>query len=118
MMMMMMMMVMMAMIMMMMMMMTMIMMMMNSLSRCGFCSVPLTVIAKTEELEEDMRYIGQMAGVNLTSKTVKNPSSGGTSSLELTRKYFSRLDEKAVRELERVYRLDFEMFQYSPEGYY
>ena len=96
----------------------MMMMMMISLSRCGFCSVPLTVIAKTEELEEDMRYIGQMAGVNLTSQTVKNPSSGGTSSLELTRKYFSRLDKKAVRELERVYRVDFEMFQYSPEGYY
>ena len=90
------------------------------------------VIAKTEELAEDMRYIGQMAGVNLTSQTgddiwgervplilivVKNPSSGRTSSSDLTRRYFSSLDEKAVRDLEEVYKVDFEMFNYTMDKY-
>ena len=43
---------------------------------------------------------------------VVHKSSGG-STAELTKKYFSQLDDKVVRELYKLYQLDFEMFEYS-----
>jgi len=89
-----------------------------SLSRCGYCQVPFTVILKTEELALDMKFVGQMSGVNLTSQTVENPSKGPSSSMKQSREYLSRLDSQARAELYQVYKVDFEMFQYSPDGYY
>ena len=89
-----------------------------------------------------MKFIGQLAATNLTSSTglfvqfvaimywlefhwiltinitVKNPSQRATSSSEQTRQYLRRLDNKTIIELIEVYKIDFEMFQYSPEGYY
>ena len=82
-----------------------------------------------------MRFIGQLASTNLTAATglivfwnfwlefygdfiVKNPSQRANSSSERTRQYLRKLDNKTMMELIEVYQIDFEMFQYSPEGYY
>ena len=82
-----------------------------------------------------MRFIGQLASTNLTAATglivswnfwsefygdfiVKNPSQRANSSSERTRQYLRRLDNKTMMELIEVYQIDFEMFKYSPEGYY
>ena len=86
-----------------------------------------------------MRFIGQLAATNLTSSTgllvcwnywlefylsnitiqylVKNPSQRATSSSDLTRQYLGKLDNKTITDLIEVYKIDFEMFQYSPKGY-
>ena len=79
-----------------------------------------TVIAKTEDLNEDMKFIGQMVNVSFTASLgddeilVKNPSKGTKS----TQDYLSLLDKKTLSKLISIYKPDFEMFQYSPEGYY
>ena len=79
-----------------------------------------TVIAKTEDLNEDMKFIGQMVNVSFTASLgddeilVKNPSKGTKS----TQDYLSLLDKKTLSKLINIYKPDFEMFQYSPEGYY
>ena len=44
-------------------------------------------------------------------------SSGG-SSKELARKYFSQLSVNTVKKLYNIYKVDFEMFGYSPQLYY
>ena len=65
-----------------------------------------------------MKYIGQMAEAKLKSSTVENPSHGVTSSSQQAREYLSRLDDETFAGLMEVYKIDFEMFLYSPEGYY
>ena len=44
-------------------------------------------------------------------------SSGG-STKELARKYFSQLSLDTVKKLYNIYKVDFEMFGYSPQLYY
>ena len=44
-------------------------------------------------------------------------SSGG-STKDLARKYFSELELDRVKDLYSVYKVDFEMFGYSPEEYF
>ena len=44
-------------------------------------------------------------------------SSGG-STKELAKKYFSQLSLSTVKKLYNVYKVDFEMFGYSPQLYY
>ena len=79
-----------------------------------------TVIAKTEDLNEDMKFIGQMVNVSFTASLgddeilVKNPSKGTKS----TQDYLSLLDKNTLSKLINIYKPDFEMFQYSSEGYY
>jgi len=81
------------------------------LSPCGFCELPFTVIAKTENLKNDMKFIGQVANLNFTTSIVKNQHKREKS----TRDYLSLLDNKTLSQLIKVYQPDFEMFQYSPE---
>ena len=85
------------------------------ISKCAYCSVPYAVIAKAETFEEDKRFIGKMAGIQFDD-IHQNESSGG-STKELARKYFKQLDRKTVDELFEFYKVDFEMFGYSPELY-
>ena len=49
---------------------------------------------------------------------VMNRGKGDRSTSELAKEYLSRIDQKTFTDLIEVYRVDFEMFQYSPEGYY
>ena len=37
------------------------------ISRCGFCDVPYTVIARAETMIEDLEFIGMMANVTFTN---------------------------------------------------
>ena len=65
-----------------------------------------------ETMEQDLHYIGKMAGVVFEQEEVVHKSSGG-STAQLTRKYFSQLDNEVVEQLYKLYQLDFEMFGYS-----
>jgi len=44
-------------------------------------------------------------------------SSGG-STKELARKYFSEMDIDTVKRLYQLYKVDFEMFGYTPDEYF
>ena len=83
--------------------------------RCAYCTVPYTVIGKLETMDEDLRYIKQMAGVKF--ELMKENQSSGGSTTDLTRKYFKQLDKKVVLQLFELYRVDFEMFGYSLEHF-
>ena len=67
-----------------------------------------------------MKFIGQKVNVSFTASLgdeeilVKNPSKGTKS----TQDYLSLLDKNTLSKLINIYKPDFEMFQYSPEGYY
>ena len=50
--------------------------------------------------------------------SVMNRGKGEKSTSELAREYLTRIDSKTISDLIEVYRVDFEMFQYSPEGYF
>ena len=80
---------------------------------CDYCTVPYTVIGRLETMEEDLLYIGQMAGVQFRLEKM-NPSSGGSTS-DKAREYFSQLDREVVLQLYELYKVDFEMFGYSME---
>ena len=47
----------------------------------------------------------------------RNRSRGEKSSSDQAKEYLSSLDNKTLTDLIEVYRVDFEMFQYSAEGY-
>ena len=44
-------------------------------------------------------------------------ASSGGSTKELTEKYFTEININTARKLYRLYKVDFEMFGYSPEEY-
>ena len=72
-------------------------------------------MGRLETLQEDLNFIGQMAGVKLETIST-NPSRGGSTS-DLARKYFGQLDRRIVKKLYKLYKVDFEMFGYSPDLY-
>jgi len=86
------------------------------ISRCGYCDLPYRVIAKAENFQDDQRFIGDLAGVQL-DKVETHHSSGG-STRQLSKEYFSMLDTHTVNRLYNLYKVDFEMFGYSPDLYY
>ena len=100
------------------------------ISRCAYCDVRYSVIAKAETIEEDQKYIGHMANVTFQQTgniglcklemnwflLEANKSSGG-STKELAKKYFSKLQINTVKQLYEFYKVDFEMFDYNPDEY-
>jgi len=86
------------------------------ISRCGYCDIPYTVIARAENIAEDQKYIGHMA--NVTFHKIESHVSSGGSTKDLARKYFSEMDIDTVKRLYQLYKVDFEMFGYSPDEYF
>lgn len=86
------------------------------ISRCGYCNIPYKVIAKAENFAEDQKFIGRLA--NIDFKPIKTHTSSGGSTKEQAKKYFSQLSLDIVKKLYNVYKVDFEMFGYSPQMYY
>lgn len=86
------------------------------ISRCGYCDIPYKVIAKAENFAEDQKFIGKLANIEI--KPIETHKSSGGSTKDLTKKYFSELSLDTVKKLYNVYKVDFEMFGYSPQLYY
>jgi len=86
------------------------------ISRCGYCDVSYKVIAKAENFAEDQKLIGHLA--NVTFMNIESHKSNGGDTKRLTKKYFSELDINTVKKLYEVYKVDFEMFGYSPDSYF
>ena len=105
------------------------------IAQCGFCDINYTVIAKSESFTEDLKFIEKLANVDFKNigglyrdilikifliniLTVGSHHSSGGSTKELAKKYFSELSLGTVKKLYEVYKVDFEMFGYSPQLYY
>ena len=84
------------------------------LARCGYCSLSYTAIARLESLDEDLYYIGMLAGVSFSSVELH---SGSQSTPALTREFFKQLGMRTALQLFEFYKFDFEMFDYYPEYY-
>lgn len=82
-------------------------------SRCNYCNVDYTIIAKFETFGLDLDHISSMAGVKFSSK---HDHQGGDTSL-VTTKLFSQLPRRYGEQLYQVYKMDFEMFDYDPWKY-
>ena len=81
---------------------------------CSLCTFEYSAVGRLENMQDDLLFIGQMAGVQFKNN-VSHSSSGSTS--QLAREYFSQVDEDDVEQLYQLYKIDFEMFGYSPDLY-
>jgi len=86
------------------------------ISRCGYCDMPYKVIAKAENFADDQKFIGRLA--NVTFQKIESHKSSGGDTKSLAKKYFSDLDLDTVKDLYEIYKVDFEMFGYSPDIYF
>ncbi|XP_066964408.1 carbohydrate sulfotransferase 11-like [Macrobrachium rosenbergii] len=92
--------------------------------RCAPCDLRYDVIAKVETFHEDQRYIRVITGLSDQSAK-ERPNSGllpphahassGPSSAELTKKYFSSLNNEEKQRIYEAYFFDFYLFGYSPD---
>jgi len=85
------------------------------ISRCGYCDAPYNFIVKAESFRQDQKFLGKMANVTF-AETESHVSSGG-STKSLAKKYFSELKTNTVKKLYHLYKVDFQLFQYSPDLY-
>jgi len=78
--------------------------------------MPYKVIAKAENFADDQKFIGRLA--NVTFQKIESHKSSGGDTKSLAKKYFSDLDLDTVKDLYEIYKVDFEMFGYSPDIYF
>ena len=95
------------------------------MSRCDYCSINYTVIAKVDTFAADLEKISSLAGARLKKDVQKNQnfvSSGKVdgrrqTSAELARVYFAGLPRMYRGQLYEAYKIDFDMFGYDPDIY-
>ncbi len=84
-------------------------------------------IGKLETFHEDLRYVAHMAGVDhllrldeeppVRVRESKDKDKARSSSSEKARAFFATLDAGRKERLRQAYQVDFEMFDYSTDGY-
>jgi len=84
-------------------------------SRCCYCDLQYTAIARLESLSEELDYIGMMAGGVEFSHLQAHSSEWNIT--EAAVRYFSQVPKRDVEELQKLYQIDFELFQYSADLY-
>ncbi|KAG5877033.1 hypothetical protein JTB14_006514 [Gonioctena quinquepunctata] len=83
---------------------------------CTPCMFEFQVIAHTETLQEDQMYLIEMAHLgHLIQPEWKNAGKGTTENQVY--KYYSQLTRSQILQLYHIYRYDFELFNYSIQGY-
>ncbi|EDW64577.1 carbohydrate sulfotransferase 11 [Drosophila virilis] len=96
-------------------------------SFCTPCSVNFSIIGKTETFQRDSEFIIRQAGLEslLLGKLprrklrkIANRARNGVKSEELVERYFADLDRSTLDQLLKIYRIDFELFDYDYLKYY
>ena len=77
---------------------------------CHPCKINYDFIGHYETLEEDARFVLHEAGVD---KIVSFPPVRFTGTKDELERYYSEVPRENVLQLQRIYRRDFEMFEYS-----
>ena len=72
-----------------------------------------------EHFQEDLAFIEQLAGFKFkkSKNIIKNQSKSGRAD-EQTLQYFKMLDKKVLKEVYKLYEVDFELFGYSADLYF
>ncbi|XP_046436283.1 carbohydrate sulfotransferase 11 isoform X1 [Neodiprion fabricii] len=85
---------------------------------CTPCQVRFDVIAKFETLHDDQNYLIKHAHLDHVIKPEwKNPTRG-TQTKNAVKSYFTQLTKSQIRDLYQMFRYDFILFDYSPDGYF
>ncbi|XP_076268359.1 carbohydrate sulfotransferase 11-like isoform X1 [Rhynchophorus ferrugineus] len=83
---------------------------------CTPCMFNIQIVAHTETLEEDQAYLIKRAGLESVIKPQwKNAGKGSTTAQIF--KHYSQLTRSQILQLYHIYRFDFELFNYSLNGY-
>ena len=83
---------------------------------CAPCNIEYMAVARLENLSQDLAFIGQIAGMEFENIAVRNPSRGGNSS-DVAMEYFNEVTKEDVEKLYELYKIDFQLFGYSPHLY-
>ncbi|XP_054277247.1 carbohydrate sulfotransferase 11-like [Macrosteles quadrilineatus] len=84
---------------------------------CSPCQVEFDMILKFDTLDEDQRYLIEVAGIgHLVKAEWRNPSKGPNTPDVIT-KYYSQLTLTQLLQLYNIYRFDFELFGFSLDRY-
>ncbi|CAG2061997.1 unnamed protein product, partial [Timema podura] len=84
---------------------------------CTPCQVNFHLIAKFETLQEDQNYLIHMSGLqDIIKPEWKNPAKGYSTN-KLVASYYSQLTKMQILQLYNIYRYDFELFDYTLDGY-
>uniref|UniRef100_A0A8C9VM77 Carbohydrate sulfotransferase n=2 Tax=Scleropages formosus TaxID=113540 RepID=A0A8C9VM77_SCLFO len=85
-------------------------------SLCHPCLIHYDVVGRYETLEQDSRYVLQLAGVE---SQVRFPASGKstTTSEDMAAQFFRNISPLYQRKLYNLYRMDFLLFNYSAPAY-
>ena len=75
------------------------------------------MIGKFETIAKDTEYIKSEVGLEFGTKDFPWSNKKG-SVTSVAREYFKEIDAESKRKLYEIYRIDFEMFGYSPEEYF
>ena len=106
--------------------------------KCDYCHIRYDIIGRLEHLEDDLEYIAAVNNFTSDLHSLKDnlhmhPS--GTETFEMpnehlikkngmkektekTKRYFMQLNTKQRKNIYHMYKIDFEMFGYSPEPYH
>eukprot|EP00099_Drosophila_melanogaster_P007432 NP_001260094.1 uncharacterized protein Dmel_CG14024, isoform B [Drosophila melanogaster] len=98
-------------------------------SFCTPCSVNFTIIGKTETFQRDSEFIIRQAGLESLllglgklpqrkQRKIGNQARSGVKSEALVERYFADLDRSTLDQLLKIYRIDFELFDYDYRRYY
>ncbi|KAH8282916.1 hypothetical protein KR054_010720 [Drosophila jambulina] len=98
-------------------------------SFCTPCSVNFTIIGKTETFQRDSEFIIRQAGLESLllglgklpqrkQRKIGNQARSGVKSEVLVERYFADLDRSTLDQLLKIYRIDFELFDYDFRKYY
>lgn len=96
-------------------------------SFCTPCSVNFSIIGKTETFQRDSEFIIRQAGLeslllgklpHRKLRKIGNLGRSGVKSEQLAERYFADLDRTTLDQLLKIYRIDFELFDYDYIKYY
>ncbi|KAK4029950.1 carbohydrate sulfotransferase 11 isoform X1 [Daphnia magna] len=83
---------------------------------CTPCLINYDVIIQFETLQEDVQLLLNLIGEK-RGPSWKHSASVGRSKTELIRSYYGQLSRETIGKLHDKYRIDFELFGYSIDGY-
>ena len=84
---------------------------------CPFCLVDFKIIGKLEEMSQDTFYILSNADLHnnlIDIKLKMNP----TKKSHKNDHFWTKVDDRLIKDIYEVYKLDFEAFDYDPVKYF
>jgi len=84
---------------------------------CSPCTVNFDVVVKLENFESEIRKPLGQAGIDL-SNLGRSHTTGTARNKQMVSSYFKNLTLSEVKKLYAKYKLDFQLFGYTPYKYY